>query len=252
MRWLLLWLLLTFTGPIWLILSRQINLRADYRTANRNSANIAPDPLQHPESIVQVYYARTFNWRGAFAVHTWIATKEVAAKSFTVYHVIGWRLLQKLSPLVIAQDLPDRYWFAEQPHVIKDFRGKIADKLIPQIKQAVHAYPFQTDYSYWPGPNSNTFTAMIARKIPAMQLTLPSNAIGKDYLPKFNYLAKTPSGTGWQLSISGIFGITLALEEGLEINIFGLVYGISPKQGIIKLPGFGDIKLNLALRSSLP
>ena len=45
----------------------------------------------HPEAIVQVYASRTFGWRGAFAVHTWVAAKPAGADRYTRYEVIGWR-----------------------------------------------------------------------------------------------------------------------------------------------------------------
>ena len=75
-----------------------------------------------------------------------------------------------------------------------------------------------------------------------MQLTLPSNAIGKDYLVD-SFFTKTPSGTGYQLSFYGVFGLTIARSEGLEINLLGLVYGFSPAMMTVKLPGIGDLKL---------
>ncbi|MFB3116448.1 MAG: DUF3750 domain-containing protein, partial [Gammaproteobacteria bacterium] len=47
----------------------------DWRTADRSSAGIAPDPSELSDAVVQVYAARAFNWRSLFAVHTWLATK---------------------------------------------------------------------------------------------------------------------------------------------------------------------------------
>lgn len=40
--------------------------------------------------MVQVYAARTFGWRGAFAVHTRLTAKEPDADLHTRYEVIGW------------------------------------------------------------------------------------------------------------------------------------------------------------------
>ena len=36
---------------------------------------MAPPPDTHPEAVVQVYAARTWGWKGAFAVHSWIVFK---------------------------------------------------------------------------------------------------------------------------------------------------------------------------------
>ena len=54
----------------------------DWRSADRASTGIAPDPASTPEALVQIYAARAFNWRGALGVHTWIATKERDAGHF--------------------------------------------------------------------------------------------------------------------------------------------------------------------------
>ena len=221
-----------------------IDFKADYRTANRDSAHIAPDPRNTPEAVIQVYSARTFSWRGIFAVHTWIAVKAKDAQQYTVYQVIGWRLLMNLPPLSIETDIPDRNWFNQKPLVILDIRGKQAEELIPMIHQAALSYPYPNTYGYWPGPNSNTFTAYIARQVPDLHLMLPSDAIGKDFLSPTKIFTYAPSGTGYQLSLNGVFGITLAIQEGLEINLLGMVYGISPVNLTIKLPGLGDVKLS--------
>lgn len=239
----IIFLVLTFTGPLAIILSGKIDFTADYRTANRDSARLAPAPQTHPEAIIQVYSARAFSWRGIFATHTWIAVKPENANQYTVYQVIGWRLFRNLSPVVADQDIPDRLWFDMKPDIILDIRGEQAKQIIPQIAQAVSSYPYEMQYTTWPGPNSNTFIAYVARKVPELQLALPSNAIGKDYLPGYTFFAPTPSGTGYQLSFFGLLGISVAHKEGIEINLLGLVYGISPAMKTLKLPGFGDIKL---------
>jgi hypothetical protein len=48
-----------------------------------------------------------------------------------------------------------------------------------------------------------------------------------------------PSGTGWQLSLFGLFGIGLAWEEGVEINVLGLSAGIDLNDLTLRLPGLG-------------
>jgi hypothetical protein len=239
----LIWAILTIIGPLCLVLSGKINFTADYRTANRESAHIAPDPNKIKEAVVQVYSARAFNWRGIFATHTWIAVKAKNAQYFTVYQVIGWRLYRNLPPLVAIQDIPDRNWFNHPPTIILDIRGEKAEKIISDLAKIVNNYPYQNTYLTWPGPNSNTFVAYVARHIPSMQLLLPSNALGKDFLSHSIFFASAPSGTGYQFSLYGLFGIVIAKKEGLEINFLGLVYGFSPALRILKLPGFGDVQI---------
>ena len=90
------------------------------------------------------------------------------------------------------------------------------------------------------GPNSNTFTAFILRRVPELRVDLPPTAIGKDYLG-WRSVNKTPSGTGAQASLFGVVGVAAGLEEGLEVNLLGLTFGVDPKSLSIKLPIVGRI-----------
>lgn len=154
----------------------------DWRTASRESAGIAPDPLTTQEAVVHVYGAKAWGWRGWFAVHTWIAAKEAGAKSYTVYEVIGWRANRGLPVLRISSDLPDRLWFGAQPELLIEHSGKGAEELITAVDQAARDYPWKDEYKVFPGPNSNTFTAWVAQQVPELNLKLPFRAIGKGYL----------------------------------------------------------------------
>ncbi|NVN98650.1 MAG: DUF3750 domain-containing protein [Geobacteraceae bacterium] len=153
----------------------------DWRTASRESAGIAPDPAVTKEAVVQAYAAPTWGWRGWFAVHTWISVKAANKPSYTVYELIGWRQNRGLPLVRIENDLPDRYWFGERPRLLKEIRGGKAEKLIPLINQAAGSYPWPDTYNAFPGPNSNTFIAWIARKVPELELALPFTAIGSGY-----------------------------------------------------------------------
>ena len=79
-------------GPLLAAACGSVNLGADWRRADRSSAGLAPDPSATPEAVVQVYAARAFNWRGLFAVHSWVAVKPAGAGHFTSYHAMGWRV----------------------------------------------------------------------------------------------------------------------------------------------------------------
>jgi len=69
-----------------------------------------------------------------------------------------------------------------------------------------------------------------------MRLVLPPHAIGKDWLGLESAVARTPSCTGYHVSLFGLFGVPLAWEEGLEVNLFGLTFGVDPMGLVIKLP----------------
>jgi len=209
--------------------------------ARRDATGLAPDPAATHEAVIQVYAARAVAWRGIFAMHTWIAVKPTDAPRFTRYEVMGFGVADGAPALRIDRTGPDNYWFGAMPEVILDRRGPGVDALIEQIRAAVAAYPYPQSYRLWPGPNSNTFTAYIGRAVPELGLEMPSNAIGKDYLPNGTLVAAAPSGTGYQLSLFGLAGLLAARREGLELNLLGLTFGIDIASPAIKLPGIGRI-----------
>jgi hypothetical protein len=154
----------------------------DWRTASREPAGIAPDPGQTVEAVLQVYAAPAWGWRGWFAVHTWISAKRTAEPSYTVYEVVGWRQRRGLPVVRIEQDIPDRFWYGERPRLLATYQGAGVDDLIAAVEQAARAYPWPQDYRAFPGPNSNTFIAWIAKEVPTLGLTLPFSAIGSGYV----------------------------------------------------------------------
>ena len=85
--WLALIVALMLSGPLLTLAFGNASLRGDWRTATHRATGLAPDPAVHPEAIVQVYASRTFGWRGAFAVHTWVAAKPAGADRYTRYEV---------------------------------------------------------------------------------------------------------------------------------------------------------------------
>ena len=135
---------------------------------------------------------------------------------------------------------PDGRWAGNDPTLLLDLRGPGAAALIPRLQEAIARYPYARSYVTWPGPNSNTFTAWLGREVPELRLTLPSTAIGKDFLGG-QLAARTPSGTGLQLSLGGLLGLSVGVEEGIELNLLGLVLGVDPKRLGIKLPGIGQL-----------
>ena len=229
-------------GPLWTLASGRAPLHGDWRTASHRSVGLAPDPEIHREAIVQVYAGRAFGWRGAFAVHTWLAAKAKDADRYTRYEVIGWYAGSGQSVISITNTrAADSEWYGAPPRLIDDLRGADAEAAIAKLPQAVASYPHEHTYHVWPGPNSNTFVAHLGREIPELQLNLPSTAIGKDYLPMGELVARTPSGTGYQLSLSGLLGVGAGGYEGIELNVFGMVFGFDLRHPALKLPGIGRV-----------
>lgn len=210
------------------------------------SEGLAPDPLQVKEAVVQVYGARAMGAKGVFGVHSWVAVKPADALTWTVYEVIGWRLRWSDTAVVVRNRDPDR-WFGSQGELYADKRGAGVDELIQRIDKAAREYPFAKDYTVWPGPNSNTFVAWIARAVPELQVDLPSTAIGKDYIGS-DMISTAPSGSGFQFSLRGLLGVAASGVDGIELNILSLNFGVGPSG--IKLPLVGRIgapRINAAL-----
>jgi hypothetical protein len=215
-------------------------VNSDWRTASREPVGLAPDPAAHPEAVIQVYAARTVGWRGVFGVHSWVAVKPARAGDYTVYEVIGWKLRWDDTAVSIRSREPDGRWFGNEPELLADKRGAAAEALISRIDKAAKSYPYAQEYSAWPGPNSNTFTAWITRAVPELRVDLPPTAIGKDYLGS-SVIASAPSGSGIQLSVVGVLGVTASTVEGLELNLLGLTFGLDPWPPAIKLPLLGRL-----------
>ncbi len=208
--------------------------------ADRSSAGIAPDASRTPEPFVQVYTARAYGWRGVFGVHTWFAVKPAGASAWERFEVIGFGVSRGRRAVHAGPGVPDGRWFGRDPTLLAELRGAEAEAAIPLVRAAAADYPYQNQYTVWPGPNSNTFIAHLARRVPKLRLDLPANAIGKDY-PVDGILARTPSGTGWQVSLGGIVGVAAGRVEGFEVDLLGLDAGVDILRPALRLPGIGRL-----------
>jgi hypothetical protein len=245
-------LLLLLLGPVGCsLVAQRVGAQTHWSQARWAASGLAPDPAEAPEAIVQVYAARTWGWKAAFAVHSWIVVKEEGAAEYERFEVVGWGVSRGL-PAVRRNIRPaDGYWAGNRPEIVAERRGPEAAALIPGIRAAVASYPWPDRYLTWPGPNSNTFVAHVLRQVPELGAELPPTAIGKDYLSS-GIVGPTPSGTGYQLSLLGLLGIGVAAEEGLEVNLLGLVVGIDPAELAIKLPGIGTLGLRTRPSGAAP
>jgi hypothetical protein len=219
--------------------------------ARFDSSEQAPDPARTPEPVVQIYAARTVGWRGLFGVHTWIVMKHRDATKYTRYEVVGRGVIYGLSAVRVDLSGPDANWFGVRPYLLLDLRGEPVQRIIDRIEAAIARYPYTATYRTWPGPNSNTFMAWIAREVPELALDLPPTAIGKDFLPNGAFIARTPGGVGVQVSVWGILGVLAGWEEGFEIDLFGMTFGLDLKEPALKVPAVGRVG-HPGTRHSLP
>jgi hypothetical protein len=227
-----------FIIPLAISVATHTPAAATWQSASRAPTGLAPDPAGFRESVIQVYAARTFGWRGAFGVHSWIVVKREGAPEYTRYDVVFWG-----GPPHVRRNFaaPDGEWFSSRPDLLVDRRGEGVEALIDQVEAAVQSYPFNGVYRTWPGPNSNTFVAHVARAVPELRIDLPPTAIGKDFLPNGALASASPAGRGVQLSLFGLAGLLVGWDEGLEVNLLGLTFGLDVKEPALKLPGIGRV-----------
>lgn len=142
----------------------------------------APDPAEFSDAVIQVYGADVWGIRGRFAIHTWVATKARDADTYNIYQVIGWQLRRSGNAVVISKGNPDRPWFRSPPILLHELTGAAAQALIDRVHNAALSYPYAREYTMWPGPNSNSFTAWISLEVPELGLDLPAKALGASWM----------------------------------------------------------------------
>ncbi len=199
----------------------------------------APHTEQDDGPALRVYAARTWGPKGMFAVHSWIAMKRRGSENFEVIQVIGWRQGPGGNVLFRETNVPIDSWWGNEATLILDLQGDDIEAVIDKVDAAILEYPWKREYTLYPGPNSNTFVAWIGLQVPEMGLDLPSTAIGKDWRPLEHSLGSSASGTGLQASLLGLLGTSIGLEEGLEINIFGLSFEMDVFDLALEIPLFG-------------
>ena len=170
------------------------------------------------------------------ARHPWFAVRRKGETLWVVYEVGG------------SGSEPDPF---RGHHAYGDpilhamWRGNEADraaacieKVAPGVKREI-----ESDYTFYPGPNSNTFGDRVLRTC-GLHASLPSTAIGKDWRGLIGG-GVTSEGTGLQLE-TPLLGVKIGLKEGVEIHIMGLSVGIDLWPPAIILPlgpgrlGFAD------------
>ena len=218
-----------------------------WRDADWSSIGLLPKASANPQARVIIFTGTAGAWKGIFAVHSWIVLKHANATKWTRYDVVGWG-----EPVRTNNWPADGRWFGNPPVAIADISGANAEKLIPRIETAIANYRFTRagDYRIWPGPNSNSFVATILRSLPELGISLPPNAVGRDFRNGV-YAGLTDSRTGIELNLNGFAAIKLGWIEGIELNLLGLVAGFDLRHPGLKLPGFGRVGFELPVTTAL-
>ena len=145
---------------------------------------------------------------------------------------------------VVAEDLG--WWEPRQDvrwdrdvEVLRIFTGEEARAIAIGLETAALRYPHDGWYRPWPGPNSNTFQAWLTREVPGYAFEFDHNSVGKDWAGAF-FSGRTTSGTGYRID-TPVLGLAVALEEGVELHLLQLTFGVSLLRPALKLPGLPRI-----------
>lgn len=218
-----------------------------WRDADWSSTGLLSKANADSQARVIIFTGTAGAWKGIFAVHSWVVLKHANATAWTRYDVVGWG-----EPVRTNNWPADGRWFGNRPVAIADISGADAEKLIPRIETAIANYRFARagDYRIWPGPNSNSFVATILRSVPELGISLPPNAVGRDFRNGV-YAGLTDSRTGIELNLNGFATIKLGWVEGIELNLLGLVAGLDLRHPGLKLPGFGRVGIESPVTTAL-
>jgi hypothetical protein len=160
--------------------------------------------------------------------HAWFAVREKGSKDWEriEYGGFGPGALDGLADVRV--------------HAV--WRGPEAERAIPCLRE--HTDLAQPEpYVMVPGPNSNTFVDRLLRWC-GLHASLPATAVGKDFRGLIGF-TRTTGGTGVQLE-TPLVGVRIGLEEGIEIHLLTLAFGIDLWPPAIILPlgpgrlGFDD------------
>jgi len=209
-----------------------------WNSADWSSTGSFPSVVNASEAVVYIMAARTGRWKGGFSLHSWIVTKEENGDQYNRYEVVGWG-----RPLRVNAYAPDARWYSNEPQIVKKITGREASALIPKIEKAVANYPHADsgNYNLWPGPNSNSFVAHVLNEVPEIGITLPANAVGRDYLHDDSIYHLDDDGLNLHVTYRGYIGFAVGRRSGLELHVLGMTAGLDFQNPGIKLPGFGRI-----------
>lgn len=211
-----------------------------WNTADWSSSGLLPKAADDDPAAIYIMAGRSGRWKGIFAVHHWVIVKPAGATRYERFEVVGWG-----TPVRRNAYAPDGRWYSSDPFIVHKVRGAEAQALIPKVVTAAKNYRWSTpgQYVVWPGPNSNTFVASIARQVPELGAELDPAGVGKDWLGPGFQTGTMPSGAGFQISYNGFIGAGISAREGIELHFLGATIGVDFDDLAIKLPALGKIGL---------
>ncbi len=228
-----------------------MHLRLALITCATLAACAAPPPsavATAPDWIVLVKSARVPPWSPwitLFAHHTWIDVKRGDEAQWWRAEVRGLDVGVVYEPITAAQARKDLWLDRRAVRLLATLEGeparRIAERLEPLCNELDARYA--ADYQKWPGPNSNTFVADLARELPDLAFVFDGNAVGKDW-PGWFDAGVTSSKSGLHLD-TPVAGAALGVREGVELHLLGLTLGVRLFPPSLALPFLPELPAGL-------
>jgi len=115
-------------------------------------------------------------WYTRFAAHCWFDVVPEEEDGWHRVEIIGPDSGLTAVPLSPAEAMCPNRWDRRVRVLLSGRDPAVARELL-----AAAADYDDRLYLAWPGPNSNTFVAEMARRVPGLQVRLPWNAVGRGY-----------------------------------------------------------------------
>lgn len=169
-------------------------------------------------------------WVRHFGAHSYLVWREKGAPRPVITHVRRWGMVEE----------GGYTWYPEHPtHAV--WTGAAAEDAIRRARGVLAAGHLQEVYAddgylIWPGPNSNSFVAMLCRSA-GIAVDLPPDAVGKDWpqlIPWVLDARVTTTRLGAQVDVL-VVGAQAGLT-GVEAHVLGSAVGLSWWPPALKLP----------------
>ncbi len=177
-------------------------------------------------------------WYTHFATHGWFDLRAEAGGPWTRVEISSPYSGMRIDEIAEWQALADERWDDRDVRVRGVLTGAKAREAARDLLERAAAYDDDL-YRAIPGPNSNTLVAALVDAVPHLRTTMHHNAVGKDFATPVGF-ARTPSKTGARLD-TPVIGVALALQEGVELHLAGLSFGVGIWPPRLEIPFVPEI-----------